>query len=146
MRIDHVKFYKLHTFRENDFFEQTAMLMTIIENDRLARPLVIDASKLEEEMYASSQQGVAPVDKTFVQKPLKGAVPMGERDSRRTIIKHRGDEDVMVVDLHASEILESTAGMKPVDILNYQLDIFRRTLTEQAHRKGQRIVFIHGKG
>ena len=146
LRIDPVKFYKLHTFRENDFFEQTAMLMTIIENDRLARPLVIDANKLKEQMYASSQQGVAPVDKTFVQKPLKGAVPMGERDSRRTIIKHRGDEDVMVVDLHASEILESTAGMKPVDILNYQLDIFRRTLTEHAHRKGQRIVFIHGKG
>jgi len=146
LRIDPVKFYKLHTFRENDFFEQTAMLMTIIENDRLARPLVIDASKLKEEMYANSQQGVAPVDKTFVKRPLQGAVPMGERGARRTIIKHRGDEDVIVVDLHASEILESTAGMKPVDILNYQLDIFRRTLTEHAHRKGQRIVFIHGKG
>ena len=33
LRIDPVKFYKLHTFRENDFFEQPALIYTIIEND-----------------------------------------------------------------------------------------------------------------
>lgn len=33
IRIDSVKFYKLHTFRENDFFEQPALIYTIIEND-----------------------------------------------------------------------------------------------------------------
>jgi hypothetical protein len=34
VNIDPVKFYKLHTFRENDFFEQPALIYTIIENDR----------------------------------------------------------------------------------------------------------------
>lgn len=33
VRIDPVKFYKLHTFAENDFFEQPALVYTIIEND-----------------------------------------------------------------------------------------------------------------
>ncbi|MBR0165254.1 MAG: DUF2027 domain-containing protein [Prevotella sp.] len=33
MRIDPVKFYKLHAFRENDFFEQSALIYAIIEND-----------------------------------------------------------------------------------------------------------------
>ena len=33
LRIDGVKFYKLHTFEENDFFEEPALLYTIIEND-----------------------------------------------------------------------------------------------------------------
>lgn len=32
--IDPVKFYKLHTFGENDFFEQPSLIYTIIENDR----------------------------------------------------------------------------------------------------------------
>jgi 16S rRNA C967 or C1407 C5-methylase (RsmB/RsmF family) len=32
--IDPVKFYKLHTFRENQYFEQPALIYTIIENDR----------------------------------------------------------------------------------------------------------------
>ena len=33
LRLDVVKFYKLHTFRENDFFEQPALVYTLIEND-----------------------------------------------------------------------------------------------------------------
>ena len=33
LRIDLVKFYKLHTFQENDFFEQPALIYTVIEND-----------------------------------------------------------------------------------------------------------------
>lgn len=33
VRIDLVKFYKLHAFRENMFFEQPALIYTIIEND-----------------------------------------------------------------------------------------------------------------
>ena len=43
-------------------------------------------------------------------------------------------------------MLETTAGMSSGDILNYQLDVFRRTLEEHKQNKGQRIVFIHGKG
>ena len=33
VRIDPVKFYKLHTFCENDFFEQPALIYTLVEND-----------------------------------------------------------------------------------------------------------------
>ena len=34
LRIDGVKFYKLHAFEENDFFEQDALIYPIIEQDR----------------------------------------------------------------------------------------------------------------
>ena len=33
VNVDTVKFYKLHAFGENDFFEQPALIYTIIEND-----------------------------------------------------------------------------------------------------------------
>ena len=33
LNVDTVKFYKLHAFRENDFFEQPALVYTLIEND-----------------------------------------------------------------------------------------------------------------
>ena len=33
LRIDGVKFYKLHTFEESDFFEEPSLIYTIIEND-----------------------------------------------------------------------------------------------------------------
>jgi dsDNA-specific endonuclease/ATPase MutS2 len=48
--------------------------------------------------------------------------------------------------LHADEVLETTQGMSAADILNYQLDVFRRTLKEHEKKKGTKIIFIHGKG
>lgn len=123
MRIDAVKFYKLHTFRENDFFEQPALLYTIVENDDVARPLVVDADAIKKQMYGKD-----------------------ELQKKHQPQKRVGDEGVIVVDLHADELLETTAGMSNVDILNYQLDVFRKTIEENKKRKGQRLIFIHGKG
>ena len=36
--------------------------------------------------------------------------------------------------------------MSNTDMLNYQLDKFREVMDQYATRKGQKIVFIHGKG
>lgn len=52
----------------------------------------------------------------------------------------------IVVDLHAHEVLETTAGMSNGDILRYQLRIMRDTLEQHKNNRGQKIVFIHGKG
>lgn len=144
-RIDPVKFYKLHTFQENDFFEQPALIHTIIENDKITRPLVVDAKQLKAEMYHSE-----PADHTKVsRKQQEGYVRRyddGRKKGNPFITKRKGDEDVIVVDLHANALLDTTNGMSAGDILNYQLDVFRRTLKEHASKKGQRIIFVHGKG
>lgn len=144
-RIDPVKFYKLHTFQENDFFEQPALLHTIIENDKVTRPLVVDAKQLKAEMYH-----VEPNDNTKVASHQNNGYVRRYDDGRKGgnpfITKRKGDEDVIVVDLHANALLDTTVGMSAGDILNYQLDVFRRTLKEHASEKGQRIVFVHGKG
>lgn len=55
LRIDTVKFYKLHTFQENDFFEQSALIYTLIENDKPVRPLVVDAKNLKWRWLARRQ-------------------------------------------------------------------------------------------
>ena len=43
-------------------------------------------------------------------------------------------------------MLETTAGMSPTDILEYQLDVFRRTVEEYKTQRGKKLIFIHGKG
>lgn len=128
MRIDSVKFYKLHTFQDNDFFEQPALIYTIVENDKPSRPLVVDPQKLKQEMMSK------------VNEDIKGSNKVMER--ARTNEKN----DIHVVDLHASELLDTTNGMSATDILNYQLETFRKTLKEFEKNKGKKIVFIHGKG
>lgn len=123
MRIDPVKFYKLHVFEENDFFEQPALLFHIVQNDEVARPLVVDSHRLKEQMYK---------EETVVTDKTKKV--------------NRKDDGTLVVDLHADEVLETTAGMNAADILHYQLDVFKKTMEEHKKCRGQKIVFIHGKG
>lgn len=123
-RIDATKFYKLHTFRENDFFERPALLFTLVENDEVARPLVVDSKRMKEQMYHR-------------QEP----VVRSERQAQR-----RKADGTLVVDLHAGELLETTTGMNAADILHYQVDYFRKVMDAHAKEKGQHIVFIHGKG
>lgn len=122
-RIDPVKFYKLHVFEEIDFFEQPSLLFTIVDNDEVARPLVVDSKRLKEQMY----------------KDEKIIAHEGKK-------KRQKDDGTLVIDLHADELLETTAGMNAADILHYQLDVFKKTMDENKKKKGQKIVFIHGKG
>lgn len=128
LRLDTVKFYKLHTFRDNDFFEQPALIYTLIENDKEAKPLVIDPERLKQEMMNK-----AAADKQGAQHNTKQAA-MPDKNAP------------IVVDLHANELLDTISGMSPTDILNYQMDTFRKTLKEHEKDKGKKIVFIHGKG
>lgn len=147
LKIDKVKFYKLHSFRENDFFEQPALLYTIVENDAQKSELCVDADTLAEGMLAhnadkgtASNTGVSgcSADDSYVRRYADG------KKGNPFVSREKGD--VQVVDLHADAILETTAGMSHVDILNYQLDVFRKTLEENKGCKGKKIVFIHGKG
>ena len=54
--------------------------------------------------------------------------------------------DLVEVDLHIHELLDDTTGMGNAEMLSYQLDVFHKTLEEYKNKKGQKIVFIHGKG
>lgn len=140
-RVDGVKFYKLHTFQENDFFEQPALLHTIVENDSVPAPLVVDTKQLKKDMYRRPADAKADVDDT----PSPTYVRRYD-DGRKPKLPRHHDSDVEVVDLHADALLDTTAGLSPADILNYQIDTFRKKLEERKNQKGHRIVFIHGKG
>ena len=147
-RIDAVKFYKLHTFQENDFFEVPALLYTIVENDKVTRPLVVDSKQLKEQMYQKEPKDHIEVTKADEKKSNTYVRRYNARKQTGNPfqLKHRGDEDIVVVDLHAHELLDTTTGMSAIDILNFQLQKFRDTLQQYKDKKGQRIVFIHGKG
>lgn len=125
LRIDGVKFYKLHTFLKNRFFEQDALIFNIIENDVPARPLVVDAKQLKKDMYAD---------------------PEAARKPKREFVARKEDNDAVIIDLHIDALLDSTQGMSSADILQYQMDCFHRTIAEYKKQKGKRLIFIHGKG
>ena len=124
--LDTTKFFKLHCFRENPYFEQPVIAINIVKNDVPQRAMTIDSSQLEDAMRRKVREDRRPVVKRQVAKKL----PEGPE----------------VVDLHIGELLDSTRGMSTADILNYQIDTFRRVMDENLRNKGKKIIFIHGKG
>jgi hypothetical protein len=125
LRLDMVKFYKLHSFRENDYFEDDALVYYIVRNDLPEKELRISAEELEQAMR-EKEQAARPRKESLEKKPDKNTL--------------------LEIDLHINELLDSTVGMDAKDMLEYQLRKFREVLGENKNRKGRKIVFIHGKG
>lgn len=141
-RLDAVKFYKLHAFQENDFFETPALVYPIVENDVVKSPMAIN----KEALFQGETQAPRP-QKSAARKETDASVHRYEpSQSKSRPVKQKLQDDKIIVDLHANELLETTAGMNAGDILEYQLDVFRKTLEQYKSRKGQKLIFIHGKG
>ena len=54
--------------------------------------------------------------------------------------------DKIVVDLHITSLIDDIRGLSNADMLNLQVDEFSRVMDENLKNKGQKIIFIHGKG
>lgn len=126
IRIDTVKFYKLHTFRQTDFFETPALMYDVVKNDLPAKQVYVSAEDLQD----------ALMKKKTVEHP----------SAPRTIVRRGGKNEIIEVDLHIGELLDDTHGMSNREMLNYQLDKFREVMEQYKNKREQRIVFIHGKG
>jgi hypothetical protein len=125
-RIDTVKFYKLHLFRENAFFDEGALIYELVVDDKPTKEVFTDAEEIQK-IILEKKKGDQPQKQAPQPKLTKGS-------------------DILEIDLHIDALLETTAGMNNFDMLNYQLDVVRRTLDENLKYKGKKIVFIHGKG
>lgn len=53
---------------------------------------------------------------------------------------------IIEVDLHIDKLVETTTGMNNAAMLQHQLEVFRKEMEAYRGAKGQKIVFIHGKG
>ena len=128
LRIDTVKFYKLHTFNtDSPFFEEPALVYDIVRDDRPVRQVFVEADELKEALLKKTRED---------SRPTRAPQPARKQKADNTI----------EVDLHIHELLDNTNGMSNSDMLNYQLDVFRKTMDEYRSKKNQRLVFIHGKG
>ena len=61
-------------------------------------------------------------------------------------VKKEKTQPIIEIDLHINQLLDTSAGMSNTELLTVQLSKFNKTLEENKNKKGQKIVFIHGKG
>ena len=147
-KLDATKFYKQNSFRENDFFEQSAIIYPIVEADKIIHQFEINADAIKESMLTTlkpepAKPQKAPARKTNTTQQEKR---YPSEQSKSAKVKQILKDDKVVIDLHIEQLLETTVGMNSTDILEYQLDVFRSTLEQYKNKPGQKLIFIHGKG
>lgn len=122
IKINPVKFFKLQSFTENEYFDEPVMMLNVLTESERNKLIEISAEDIKKAMYQKEQM------------------------SRPRIVKPVNTSEVLEIDLHINELTDSTAGMSNGDMLQLQLDKFRSVIEENKNRKGKKIVFIHGKG
>lgn len=128
--LDTTKFAKLHCFKENVYFDNPVIALDIVTDDQPYQSRrLIDKKKAEAEAIKEKKR----IDRPVRHKPVV----------RKT---ERRNNDTLEVDLHINELLDNTNGLSNADMLNYQIDEFRRVMDENLKNHGQKIIFIHGKG
>ena len=127
--LDTTKFFKLHCFKPNPYFDGDVIALDIVKDDVAMRRMVLDSSRLEEGIKTKKDV---------------------DRQQRRPVQKRRDYKSdkpgLLEVDLHIHELVDSTAGLSAADMLNLQVDEFRKVMDANLKNKGLKIVFIHGKG
>ena len=127
LRVDGAKFFKENAFVETPYFDDRAIVYELVKDDKPISANKIDADKLAAEMMS---QKIAPEQKQLRPEP------------------QQKPNEPLVVDLHIDEVVDSTVGLEPRDMLELQLKRVEEVL--RAHRKpsykGKKIIFIHGKG
>lgn len=127
--LDTTKFAKLHCFTSNIYFDKEVIALELVTNDAPRRAIVVDSNKLEAALKA----------KKAIDTPRRRVVKKHPKTERKA-------DNTIVVDLHINSLIDSTRGLSNADMLNLQIDEFSRVMDENLKNKGQKIVFIHGKG
>jgi hypothetical protein len=111
--------------------EEPILTYDVVEDDVPVKQVVVSAEAIR--MALLERKGDTGQPKS---QPPKSQ-PVEKLSNRNGIIE---------VDLHINALLDDISGMDRCEILNYQLDTFRRMLEQYKEKRGQRIIFIHGKG
>ncbi|MDO5017578.1 MAG: DUF2027 domain-containing protein [Porphyromonas sp.] len=128
LKVDGARFFKENAFVPTPYFDDNAILFELVKNDQPLLTQKVDAEKLAAEMMS---------------RKMSDDRPKRQPTQRKTDLM-----EPLVVDLHIDELVDTTLGMEPKDMLDLQLGKVEEVL--RAHRKpsykGKKIVFIHGKG
>ena len=128
IKFDATRFFKLHCFRPNDYFEREVIAYDIVKNDEPLRQINVSPVSIESAM---KEKGDRRLTRPVVKK---------SRSSRTS------SADILEIDLHIDQLVDTKAGLSNADMLNLQVDEFRKVMDANLRNKGKKIVFIHGKG
>jgi len=120
------RFYKEGSYTSNSLVQGKALIVKISPENALE---IASDNPLREKQGFSTKNSEA---QTVKEKPL--------------IEKHKTDINTAIVDLHIGELVDNILGMSSHDMLNTQIDYFKKTLESAVANDYEKVTFIHGVG
>lgn len=129
-----IKLYKEESFQFESLLRKKVFLVEVCKLADLSQKELEKTSKentiLLKEKIRESQASA----------PAKPSRPQTFLD------KHKIDDKIAEVDLHIGELVENFHNLEKNDLLNIQLDYFRKCMRQAEKEKLSKIIFIHGIG
>ncbi len=127
-KINPAVFYKSSTFRTNEFFEEKALIIPMMEENPLAK-------------------AVKKIKKDEINKVVKEKEIENLKINQPKKFKTPPKEELIEIDLHLVELLDDAKNMTPSEMLDFQMSKFKEELEKaQKTHHIKKAVFIHGKG
>ena len=123
IRIKSVRFFKENSFVTNEYFDAKAIIYDVISDE------------LEQQIEKLTEHDMHNI---LSQKE--------NSESKKVSQSQRKGDQLIEIDLHLNQIIDSNAGMTNGEMVQTQLARFEHIMQEHACHKGQKIVFIHGVG
>ena len=120
--IENISFYKISFFKENDYFNEKAL---IIRKEGIDLKEAVD--KLTESEIGKVSRIKEQAEKKIISKPQK-------------------KPSIQEVDLHIEEIVDNHSDLSNGEILEIQMGRFETALETAILSNDQKIIFIHGVG
>lgn len=160
--LDPTNLLKESMFKPNSFVKEAGYVIPVIDETAENRPIAGEIKEKDirlalKEKFEGEKSGASSnhqsasrssADRAFVGGKwinLPGGGLQREWLQETALIKTSA-QGVMEVDLHAAALLDTTIGMDNTAILKYQIEKFNEAMTAVLHKRGSKIVFIHGKG
>lgn len=121
-KVNPVKFYKESTFSPNVFFKKNALVLQITKN--------ILTTELDKLTHDDFQKVVQEKEKEQIIEPAP---------TKRT-------KDIVEVDLHINELIDSSKGLSNHEMLELQKEKVELEMKLAIQNRVEKIVFIHGVG
>lgn len=125
IKIVPLKFFQEHVFLQNDFFDEKAYIFELLKE----QPGLGQSIKTDDDF-----------ERNLVLKDIET-----EEDKSKKY-KPRKEAEVIEIDLHINELVESVIGMTNAEIIQKQLEVFHKTMTSAILNKAGKVILIHGIG
>ncbi len=132
-----IKLYKEESFQFESLLRKKAFFVEVaLISDLNKKPLLDE--KISKETLKTLEEKIRPAASSTTSKPPQSKESFLE--------KHKIDDRIAEVDLHIGELVDNFTNMENSDMLNMQLDYFRKCLHQAEKEKLSKVIFIHGVG